>query len=435
MPSVDFTLGKFEIRDPIHGFIELNQLEWDIINHPVFQRLRRIRQLAWTDVVYPGAMHTRFAHSLGVMHVAARVFASICARDKQVLEGEYKYNSDQLNRQLQIIRIAALLHDVGHTPFSHAGEHLLPIDPKTGEAHTHEDYSKSIVLNCLGDLVDSHKSAQRVGIKISDISSVFAGGIPTRADLVWKPIVSGQMDADRMDYLLRDAYHTGVSYGRYDLDRVIHSLRLCPSLEGEGHQIGVDEGGVHAIEGLLLARYMMFTQLYFHKTRSIYDHHLEECLSTILAGAGGKFPPPPENADSEYLKWDDWRVLGAIAEGNGGTHGAILRDRRHFRLVHKTSESPEPAEIDRFDLVARQLEPLGAVTKKASQSWYKIDTGRSIPILVDAGTLQRTMPLDQMSNIVQGLRPVNIHRLYVPQERRGDALVRLEKLKTGLVNT
>jgi HD superfamily phosphohydrolase len=120
---------KYEIRCPIHGFIELNGWERDIINQPAFQRLRRIRQLGLTDYVYPGAMHTRFEHSLGVMHIATRMYDSIVARSAEVLKAELGYNDDGLRRDRMIVRLAALLHDVGHAPLSHAAEEIMPTKP------------------------------------------------------------------------------------------------------------------------------------------------------------------------------------------------------------------------------------------------------------------------------------------------------------------
>src|SRR6266550_2965634 len=119
----------YEIRCPVHGFVTLNDWERTIIAEPAFQRLRRIRQLAWTDQVYPGAMHTRFEHSLGVMHVATRLYEAVARRSRELLVSELVYTEDGLERDKKLVRLAALLHDVGHSPFSHAGEGLFPLRP------------------------------------------------------------------------------------------------------------------------------------------------------------------------------------------------------------------------------------------------------------------------------------------------------------------
>ena len=144
------------------------------------------------------------------------------------------------------------------------------------------------------------------------------------------------MDADRMDYLLRDAYHTGVQYGRFDLPRLVNTVCAIRA-EGEENvsapRLGILEGGVHGAEGLVLARYFMFTQVYFHKTRVAFDIHLRHALKELLPGS--VFPKPIPVELDEYLAWDDWRVLGLIAEGRGGEHGRRLAGRDHFRKVYR----------------------------------------------------------------------------------------------------
>ena len=138
-------IKKYEIRDPIYGFIELDSWERDIINHPAFQRLRRIKQLAWTDMVYPGAVHTRFEHSLGVMHLATLMYEKIVNKKKDYLENKLGYNGSGLENDKKFVRLAALLHDVGHSPFSHAGEGLMDTNPDTDKPYKHENYSAAIV--------------------------------------------------------------------------------------------------------------------------------------------------------------------------------------------------------------------------------------------------------------------------------------------------
>ena len=164
------TSEPYEIRDPVHGFIRLNQLEWDVINQPVFQRLRRIRQLAWTDMVYPGATHSRFEHSLGVMHVAPRLFDALERRSGNILRTDYEYDEDMLGRYKRIVRLAALLHDLGHGPFSHAAEELLPLKPGASERYSHEDYSAAALQHGLDDPIENHPLARASGIHVADIA-------------------------------------------------------------------------------------------------------------------------------------------------------------------------------------------------------------------------------------------------------------------------
>lgn len=376
-------------------------------------------------MVYPGAMHSRFEHSLGVMHVASRLFDALERRSKDVLRSDYGYDDDVLGRQRRIVRLAALLHDLGHGPFSHAAEELLPMKPGANERYAHEDYSAAALNYGLYDLIESHPLARGSGIHVSDILAIFSPVAPTVRELVWKDLVSGQMDADRMDYLLRDAHHAGVQYGRYDLDRVVHTLRLCEDPETEGHHVGVGEDGVHAVEGLLIARFMMFTQLYFHKTRAIYDYHLVECLKTLLQPYGGEFPPPTAIAD--FLTWDDWKVLGLIAAGQGDEHGEILRERRHYRLVFETAEVMTEDEFDCAEALENELKTLGCVVRDAEKSWYKSGP-EEIMVWRTSGGAPKSVPLTELSPVVKGLVKVNQRRLYVPKDHRQAAEMIIQRI-------
>ena len=146
----------YELRCPVHGFIPFSAWERDIINHPAFQRLRRIRQLAWTDYIYPGAMHSRFEHSLGVMHIASKLFDAIVHRSDDILKNKLGFSDGDLKRDKQIVRLAALLHDTGHSPFSHAGEENFPVDPLTNKHFKHEAYSAAVIRHVLKDVIDGH---------------------------------------------------------------------------------------------------------------------------------------------------------------------------------------------------------------------------------------------------------------------------------------
>src|SRR5438094_599058 len=151
---------------------------------PAFQRLRRIRQLAWTDYVYPGAMHTRFEHSLGVMHTATLLYDAIRQRSKGILEAELAYNEDGLKRDRQLVRLAALLHDVGHGPFSHAAEELFPLR-ENGTKYKHEQYSAAIVRTELRSVIEDHPLNANYGFKADDVASLLEGSSRARQSLFW----------------------------------------------------------------------------------------------------------------------------------------------------------------------------------------------------------------------------------------------------------
>jgi len=275
-----------EIRCPLHGFVTVRDWERRIIAHPAYQRLRRIRQLAWTDQVYPGAMHTRFEHSLGVMHVANSMFESIVRTSRDYLIDEVQFNAGALDRERMLVRLTALLHDVGHAPFSHAAEELFP--QRDGVQLEHEDYSAAIIRTVLREVIDSHPDSDNYRIKAKDVADLLEGKSDAGRSLIWRELITGQLDADRIDYLLRDSLHAGVDYGRFDWRRLIRCLVFVQPGAGQAPRLGVTEGGLHAAEGLVLARYFMFTQVYFHKTRVAYDHHLKQAMLTILPN--GRFP-------------------------------------------------------------------------------------------------------------------------------------------------
>ena len=410
----------FEIRDPIHGFIELDDWERQIVDHPYFQRLRRIRQLGLTDMLYPGAVHNRFEHSLGVMHVATRMFDAIVRRRREFLIEKYDFTDGGFERDRRVVRLAALLHDVGHPPFSHAGEtELMPIDGE-GRQYEHENYSAAIVASLMKDAIEEHSLNQNHEIKAQDIADFLEGKSSIGRRLFWRNIVSGQMDADRADYLLRDSHHIGVKYGNYDLDRLLTTLTAVEDPETGSPVLAVEEGGLHAAEGLIIARYMMFTQVYFHRTRRAYDHHITAFMRYLLSQNGGVFPPPSSKRSlEEYLKWDDWRVFGCLAAGLKHESGEIIVGRLHDRCVYETLES-----LDIEDWMQQTQSVRGALGDSVSfvdnpkKSWYKFDD-TDIPIVLRGDQEKaRITKLSEESSVVRGLKPVNQSRIYVRMEDR-----------------
>lgn len=421
---------KFEIRDPVHGFVLLNEWERELIQHPVFQRLRRIRQLAWTDMVYPGGMHTRFEHTLGVMHLASEVFQNIRTRRSDFLKDTLGYDDTGLGRDHQLLRLACLCHDLGHAPFSHAGEELMPIEGKSGKPYKHEAYSAAVVRLLLKEVIEDHRFNENCRITAEEVADFIVGGPTLRRRLLWKTLLTGQIDADRADYLLRDSHHIGVAYGHYDLARLVNTLTVVMDERAGAPVIAVERGGIHAAEALIMARYMMFTQVYFHKTRRAYDHHITEALRHLLQGESATcgnlitdahFPPPdsPQNLE-RYLTWDDWRVLGCLSRGEAGEHGTIISKREHQRCVYQTPEIPNEEQQKEAQTILEQLKPLSPQLDQANASWYKFQN-LEIPLVITNRGQERVENLSEHSSLVRGLKSVNQLRIYVPFKNREEA--------------
>jgi HD superfamily phosphohydrolase len=332
-----------EFRDPIHVFVRMDSDEREVVNSRPFQRLRYIHQLGMTYLVYPGATHRRFEHSLGVMELADRVFEVVTRSDNTTEEVRDRLpelrSPDKLSYWRRVLRMAALCHDVGHLPFSHAAEkELLP------PGYTHETQSGSLIQSA-----EMRKMWKVMKLQPEDIVKLALGPREAGKNVRFTPwetilseiIVGDAFGVDRMDYLLRDSHHAGVAYGRFDHYRLIDTLRILPfgpSEVGDESQepaLGIEAGGLHSAEALLLARYFMYTQLYFHPVRRIYDIHLMDFLKKWLDG--GRFSTDRE----EYLALTDNEVTAAISEAASGKslrgHEAarLIVRREHFRQLYE----------------------------------------------------------------------------------------------------
>lgn len=217
---------QYDFRDPIHGFIAVNELERRLIDTRPFQRLRHIRQLGTTFLVYPGANHTRFEHSLGTMFVADQMYQLLTERFGAKMREAFNWSDEDISYYRQILRLAALLHDLGHPPFSHASEEsLMP------ENRNHEDYTRLIIEKTE---IHDQLSQSLCEKSIRAIQQIATGKGPSASKTLTflGGLLTGELGADRIDYLIRDSHHTGVSYGRFDYHRLLHTLEFA-MLPGE----------------------------------------------------------------------------------------------------------------------------------------------------------------------------------------------------------
>ena len=238
-----------DIIDPIHDFVRVNQSELEIIDTPIFQRLRRIKQLSGAHLIYPGAQHTRFEHSLGVMHIASMACQSLLEKSIIPLD------------QIQNLRFAGLLHDIGHGPFSHLFEEILQKNQKI----SHEDVGRNIIQKTeIGDLISRNGFSKK---SIADI----AFGYSKRQFV--NEVISGALSADVMDYLLRDGYFTGAEHAKIDHKRLTYSLDVYKN------KLALDRSALVNFETMMISRYQMFKAVYFHKTVRAGEVMLLEAMS------------------------------------------------------------------------------------------------------------------------------------------------------------
>ncbi|HJU79905.1 MAG TPA: HD domain-containing protein [Nitrososphaeraceae archaeon] len=264
-----------EIADPIHKFIRFTDLERKIIDSSVFQRLRRIKQLAGAHLVYPAAQHSRFEHSLGTMHVAG-------------LAGEHLFSLGVIDKEsIQELRVASLLHDIGHGPFSHLFEEAL----KVTNNKNHETIGAEII--CKTELNDILSGFGYSGKTISEISF---GNSKVKFK---NEIISGSLSADLMDYLPRDGFFTGVEYGKVDYNRIINSFRVTDS-----ESLALDISSFYSFESMIISRFEMFRAVYFHKTVRSAEVML---LHSILLSS--KDLNLPSLSLDDYLKLTDDSIL------------------------------------------------------------------------------------------------------------------------------
>jgi len=344
------------INDPLHGFLALpSALIYDVIQHPYFQRLRRIRQLGLSEWVYPGATHTRFHHALGALNLTIQAVETLQRKGIEITEDEKEG-----------VSLAILLHDIGHGPYSHTLEHTLI------HGVQHEEISLQIM----------QRMNTEFDGKLTLAIEIFKGTYSKKPFL--GQLVSGQLDMDRLDYLLRDSFYTGVSEGIVGADRIIHMLNVS-----EGNLV-VEEKGIYSVEKFLVARRLMYWQVYLHKTVIASDAMLISILQRArqLAMAGstlGTYHPlmhflfkdvNASNFDNEaldlFLALDDIDIMSSLKQWQFHEDKilSVLCGRMLNRQLPKIKIGLEPITDEMFTLVTQQAENLFGISEALAAEFF-----------------------------------------------------------------
>jgi HD superfamily phosphohydrolase len=399
------------IKDPLYGYIRLTEVERNVIDTLAVQRLRRIRQLAGAEFVYPAANHTRFEHVLGTMYLAGVVVDSLPVR----LSGEEK----------QKVRLAALLHDVGHAPFSHLFEPLM----LKYMNRNHEDASRWIIADStLADVIN------RQGFDAKELSGL-AIGKPAKSDRSFLgQIISSSFDVDKMDFVVRDSYHTGAGYGSVDVFRLIYTMDV---LDGN---LAADVTALPTLESLILARLESFKAIYFHRA----CRAVQMMLLRALEAAKDDLEILRAKTPDDYLEWDDYAVWSKLRLNPRSRE--IVKDISARKLLKCAYESTFYARDELVssvftkENVRTKLEEEIAAKAKVPADAVGIDvpTLPSVPYYnamdigpIDIPMFSRTrsgekvpQKIRKLSKVLDDMRVfMNIVRVYTREEYRGEVSV------------
>jgi HD superfamily phosphohydrolase len=366
------------IYDPVHRFVELSTAEARLLDLPPLQRLRRLRQLGLAYFAFPSAEHSRFTHALGAMAMGSRAFDELARRAPETFASEA-----DAAYQRRLVRCALLLHDVGHGPFSHACESVLGVahEERTGEILTIDDMRRGI---------------EALEVDAGDVLGLIVGDPSTRFPALRELVSGPNLDADRMDYLLRDAYFTGVASGRYDADQLVASLRIFE--RGGQNVIGIDARGVVALESFVVARYMMFASVYFHHTTRLFERILQEVLHELW--------PDPHALDpiDEFMQWDDFRVLNELRDKDSEAARALRERVRMYALAAEFNAEGDLRAYEACDRALRERYGDDAVwADEQSQVLHRLPLGADEGRTVWVGTPSGLVDAREASDLIAKL--------------------------------
>ena len=381
-------IGKRKfIRDSVYGDISLSKFETQVMDMPQFQRIRRIKQLGLISLIYPGANHTRFEHCIGTMNLASKLATKLDLSDDEI----------------ELVRMSGLLHDIGHGPFSHVSEGVL--------SFPHEELTKYVIeKTSLHDLLDEKFNTK----EIVDI-------INGRGHL--GPIISGELDVDRMDYLLRDSHNTGVAYGVIDYERIISNLKLDDGLV-------LDIKGVQAAEGALVSRYFMYP--------SVYQHHTTRIVNSMFRRALKREIDSGKINENDMYKYDDADIISLFRTSDD----EIVRDminRLDNRIIPKRVKTirldnfKNPEKLYKIDQKAlRKAEEEIAEDFDMDKNYVFINIAeypRFDEMKTQVNVDEKLYPLTEISNIIGALSKARFNipdiSIYIPIEEKE----RFDKLK------
>jgi HD superfamily phosphohydrolase len=294
-----------EIKDPVHGYVYITEAEKDVIDSYPIQRLRRLRQLAGSEYVYPGANHTRFEHCLGVMYLAGKVLEN--PHISQLISEEEE----------NVCRIAGLLHDVGHGPFSHVFEGVLIKNLDK----THEDLTSWIIKK--SEVADK---LEKMGYNPEEVGELAVGKLHKKDRAFLDQIISSAVDVDKQDFIVRDTYHTGAEYGFIDVFRLIHALDVL------GENLAVELGALSALEAIVIARIESFKSIYFHRV----GRAAQIMLATAMEKANSELGLTGFKTPEEFMALDDYTVWSALKNCKA-SQGIIdnLEKRRMLKCAYE----------------------------------------------------------------------------------------------------
>lgn len=423
------------IRDPIHGAIALTDDEVPVLDSGFFQRLRHIKQLGFGELAFPGATHTRHAHSLGAMHVATRLFDAVFATVE--LPGAEK------DRLRKAVRLSVLCHDLGHLPLSHASECIAPkvsslglpawVSGRSDRQASHEDFTAKLLLD------SSLTEVLRValvghGLSPPALAALVLGVDPPGGPPfvlggrdfgpVLRQLVSGELDADRMDYLLRDSFYTGVNYGRYDLDWIVQNLL---TVEREGRVfLALSKSAIFAFEDFLLSRFHMFVSVYLHHTSVNFD----EMLRRFYEEAPGELEIPGD--PERFLTCDDVALYVAL-RASKNRWAKRIASRKGYKLVAQVTDLDRDFDIDALTrrLAEESVDHFTCESRGILSKYFATDGGP--PVYVVDAQSGRVTPVGSYTPLYQRYSAaLRFSRVYCRPEDAGRARALLgEAVRSG----